>query len=456
MQKIFNVLGVLILGIVIIVLVVLAIMFVAHISFCIEQKQVFVTLNQYYKHRGLSESKCRQAHLKREKNDFASASKFYKSAYEKFHRDETILDIIHCEQKLGNTAEALMWLDLLEKRTYKSHFITLKRHEIMMQAGDEEKAVLLLDEIIAAPHQIKSTFFKSLFDNKQNKRVGKVYYKYYTEYWAKLLALDSRLNLAKSKDEWYEIGTKLFELVEDRSNDEEIIDNFLSLNWYFYIGFRAYQLHKEYLSLSNKQVIKIVSDTKWNIFNRLIIARHRDYGFKSAVEYAQKITGNDTVNTDAYYRLSKYLFRAYLRAADSQTSSDALSSKTIDSILSKSIDSNGEIPFANITIGEMFGWTTNIKASGDRIITPIVILQCNEWDWQSSSVPLAQFVGENKNVAHKLRYLNKFLIASESVVEEGLHNMTMNTIPSNRYILNLLQAEYNNQQLHKDNKSQRH
>ena len=403
-------------------------------------------------------------------NDLRLASKFYTSSFSRNPTDSIVARLITCEQRQGNTAEALKWLDELEKQSRKSDFTALRRSNIILQSGDSTRALQLLDSILARPIRLKkSRFVQSLLDAwlHSNKDYTKAtnYYCYYCDYLGKLMVLNSRLSIS-SKEDVFRQGAVLFHLAEDQVDDYEIMNEYLEMlrenstvfwkilrkGWMSW-GKNDLDLHILYSTgFSNydyHNLIDLVSSIKWRIFNNLIIQKHINQGHTEAVDYAQQITQSNSCNTDARYNFHKFIYGIYLGASNNDLFPSTLTVNDLDSILYQSLDTLQRIQPAYLTIGQRFmlslGDKDKFHMTGDKFIGPAIILQCNDWNWRNDSLTFPQYVERHKKDLKTIKYLNDNFKASESSTEGQKFGLMISFIPSNTYEMNLLQAEYERQ-----------
>lgn len=130
-----------------------------------------------------------------------------------------------------------------------------------------------------------------------------------------------------------------------------------------------------------------------------------------------------------------------------------LTAEDLDFVLQNSIDKQTNcIPVANLTIGiKNSNWILGNndwmnKIEGDKIILPIIILECNDWNWKNSNINFHEYVQQNTNNFKSIKYINNDFKACNSSTCEEKFGLIIQYVPSNMYILNLLQMEYNKQQ----------
>lgn len=394
--------------------------------------------------------------------NYQKALEYYTLSYELLDTDSTIVKIISCNKELRNRSNALTWLNIYEEKTTRSHFTTLERCKILLELNDTINSILLLENIINTPIEVKSVWFtRSLLDewlhSNENYTKVKRYYNYYTEYLGKLMALDLRINLAKSENERFEVGKLLFQLVKDRDDDYEIMSQYIENNkigtWYsrlmYYKGvgniydkslfdWHNHSIKEDYKS----QIVEAVSIYKWNIFNNLLINKHKKEGYISALNYANDITNFNTRNTDAYKTFYKYLYAIYIYASDNNNKLGTLiSPHEIDSILNASLEQNNNIAPAFLTIGYS-NKSLNNKVYGDEIKEPMVILGCNNWDCFNDSISIFNYHTYSKNEFKTYQYLDNYY---KSSISSSYYSFNIDFIPYNKFGLNILKHEYDKQ-----------
>lgn len=462
MKSIYNFFcSILIWGVSIIILAVpffIIIVSIVWISFCIEAGQL-IGFNQYYTSRDEASVMCLKGDSCVNINNIPKALDYYKSSYETFHTDSLAARILSCEQRLGNTENALSWLNLLESRTGMSEFTSLRKFQILLQGRDTANAISILDEITTTPLELRETsFYHSIidlcFESDENYTKIENLYLYYAGYLEKLIALNYRIGLAKNNEELFDLGTRLFRLAEDLEDDYEIIKTYQYLTNKPYIYHELDKCIYYTIGIKNvnlKNIANRVSEYKWSIFDKLLIYKHSTEGYDSALKYAQKITMNNTCNTDSYYSYSKFLFGIYLGASNKQVFPTSLTPDEIDEVFRSSFDPKvNKIPYAYLTVGRkpdmLFINSTNAtNIEGDRIIDPIIVLNCNEWKYTNDSVSFSTYVKENEGNYKTIKYINNDFVAGISSTNDDKFGLTILHVPSNKFVLNLFQEEYNKQ-----------
>lgn len=400
----------------------------------------------------------------------ATALIYFKSAYNTYKSDSLVARIIYCEQAIGSYSESLKWLNILADRTGNSDFISIRRSFIVLQFGDTIKSKKILDEIINNPVALRSTWFgRSLLDSWLNKDADYTkasnYYRYYVEYLGKLIALKERLILSRDKAELYRIGEKLFSLAKDESDDYEIMNGYLDLyrnNPYVF----SHIFNQSYGRLSDleyqtwytvgvnnyncKTIICLVCDLKWKIFNTLLFIKHKNEGYEAAINYANYITNNNTQNCDTYNSYSKYIYGIYLGIKQKGKFPTSLTKEDLDSLIKNSFD----LSTAYLTIGkvgkDIYGKRLDSGTMGDKIVDPIIIMDCNDWNWRNDSIPFNDYV-LNVGTKKTIKYINdKFKYSITSTPKEDILNI--NYVATNRLTLNILQAECNKQMVKRNDK----
>lgn len=392
---------------------------------------------------------------------------YYNSSYKMYVSDNCIAKILYCRQALGQTDTALLWLNKLEENIGKTIFTELRRANIYLQSGDTTVSVRILDSLLAYPLVCKKCWFgRTLIDmflySDKNYTKAENHYQYYFNYLGKLLALNTRLNLEKDSSEYFDMGHLLFQLVEDRDDDYEIMNGYLETlgsKWYttsFEKNMNILYACNLYVGFST--ILKVISDFKWGIFNNLLIKKHINDGYASALEYVNRITDNNEKNTDAYANYHKYLYGIYLGASENERFPSSLTVEEIDSILEKSVDRHNRLKPALIAIAKrrsklVIDSVSNkinevyVKTDirGDKIVEPIMILGCNEWNCLDTTILVHDFIAQNKDKRKYLRYINNNFKACESYTDEEQFNLIINMELTNTYVLNLLEAEYGKQ-----------
>ncbi len=435
------------------------------IDTCVEDKQFSFPFHR--------ESLIASAHIENTKgdsclrnNNIVDALEFYKSSYDIYNTDSVAAKIITCQQRMGNIDEAIKWLDILEDRVGEGDFVDLRRCFILYQKGDIEQVIMILNDIIHTPVALKlPAFGRSIFDSwwhsDANYSLCKSYYTYYVEYYAKLLALDYMMSLAKDDKELFDLGSMLFKLAEDCEDDYAITNrynDFLRGGCEYFIRERTIDNCARYTigltKFSPDYIVQFVSNIKWNIFNNLIIYKHQREGYEEALQYALDITNNNECNSDSYSNYSKYIFGVYCGASDSSYFPTSLSVSDLDSAV-LCVDSVAyALPRAYLTIGSIpkmplqfasFASKKTDNISGDKIIDPIVILGCNDWKWTNDSITFVTYVAQSSDSHKTIWYVNDDFEACESSTNAEQFGLKIEYIPCNKCVLNILQAEYDKQ-----------
>lgn len=399
-------------------------------------------------------------------NNYTAAVEYYESAFDKVEGDTIVSRIVTCMKRMGNTAGALKWLNKYEEIDRKSDFTAMRRASIYLEAKDTSRARTILDKVISTPAKLQTGGFgRTMLDSWLYKNSDYTdalnHYIYYTDYYAKLLALKFRMQIAQSNSERLELGEKLFCLVEDCENDYAIMSRYLQIKrgeaqpYNSLYGSLAVELAdiESHIkcniinAYANPTIIvESVSQLKWDMFNRLIARKHLDEGYQAAVDYAKRITADNTRNTDTYANFYKYLYGVYLGASGDSRFNTELTVADLDQILSLSITDDGEIPRVFINVGFR---SNNAKDDiifdsvlGDRIIDPIVVLCCNDWNCYNVSKFLPLYIFELKGKRKELQYIddNYEVCTSYTYLDDfGLH---FKLVESNLMYVATLVMEY--------------
>lgn len=432
---------------------------------------IFIMINKSEKDCEDATAYCIEGYDHLRNQDIESAIESYTRAYERVKADSIAARIIACEQNRGNKDSALRWLDIFEENSEKSDFTALRRVYIHLQFNETENACKLLDSIIATPIEMRTSWFgRSLLDSWLNSdsdyTKAENYYRYYTEYGAKLLALDIRMSLADNINDKFKIGSALFALTKEYDDIYEIMDGYFDLqhsnprvfNKIFNGTYRltneldqhvAYMIGQVRYNTDN--IIEIISDYKWQIFNLLITHKHLHDGYDAAIRYANDITRNNTRNVDAYNNFQKYIYGIYLGASDNQKFHSLLTREELDDIISSSTDANNVIPPAIMTVARLNqrhildNSKYGEQIEGDKPFFPIIILECNDWRWDNSTKPLAQYIYEAKGQRKTIRYIDDNFNAHSSYTDLDYFGITINYKTSNLACLKMLHAEFNKQ-----------
>ena len=415
------------------------------------------------------EELCSQAYARASEQDFAAAEELYVKAFEVAKVDTIASRLIQWNQTLGDTKGAIEWLNTYEEVDKKSDFTTLRRVQIYIQENDMDQAKKLLYDIINTPVKLQSTsFLRSIIDSwlksDQDHTSAVNHYQYYVDYMAKLTALEWLLSYTKDIDEAFAIGERLFLLAEDCEDDYAIMNQFLEYQHVRTGSFHISKYH-QWMGSANLDVMHIdnhiknslakpefspnnilthISDTKWSIANDLITIKHLVEGFDAAVEYINRITANNTRNTDTYQMYCKFIYGIYLAASGSDAFNRVVTREEMDAILLNSVDENGNIPFVFLTIGDVGLWGKEDREAiqGDEVNLPIIVLGCNDWTCYDTTQFFGQYNAKHKGERKTMRYIDTNFKACSSYTDRDVFGLGVHSFPSNLMCLNLLQAVY--------------
>lgn len=189
---------------------------------------------------------------------------------------------------------------------------------------------------------------------------------------------------------------------------------------------------------------------KWWMFNTVLTYVHQINGYQAALDFANRITRNNTLNADSKYSYHKYFYGIYLGANDPAKFPTTLTPEELDTILAYSTDYNGVVPSANFIVLKgkknflkKYYSLDNLREEGDVVIEPIVLLEhktnFGQWSWKAQNVP---YLYKDSNA---ISYINNQFKASDSVIGYEFFKCDTKQMPSTLYVLNLLQAEYSKQ-----------
>lgn len=393
-------------------------------------------------------------------NNVSEAVGYFKSAYAIYGSDSLAARILACEQYQNHTDEAVRWLDELQDRVGESDFITLRRCDIMLRRGDTVSVRTMLDAIIDDPIRLPSTWLtRSMFDiwwhrNADYTRASR-YFRYYVAYIGKLMAISRRLSVAKDTAEYYDIGRKLFRLAEDRADDYAIMTGYLDLlrenpsvfyriDWkelvshtYYVLGIGGYDIHN---------VMMLVSQLKWNLFNQILFFKHQHEGYNAAVDYALDITRHNTCNTDSYYNYSKFIFGIYLGARYKDRFPTRLTPTDLDRIIRENPDTVNRSVRTFLTVGhvirQLSGAPVKKSVHGDQFKDPLLVLSCNDWNWRNDSLTFPDYVSRHAADLKVLRYIDDNFNLCTSATKDDKFGLNIELVPVSRQEMAVYQAEY--------------
>lgn len=399
--------------------------------------------------------------------DYVRAIDYYKAAFDIVEGDTIASRIVACMRKLGNTAGALEWMDVYERVDRKSDLTAVRRAAIYLDANDPDRARSILDSVISTPVKLQTLGFgRTVLDSWLYKNAEYTealnHYSYFVDYFAKLLALESRIQLARSADECYQLGGKLFCLAEDMEDDYALIHRYLEIKrgeakpYNMRYGSLALELDDILTHVENNVInsyagplviLNTVSRMKWDLFNRIVVKKHFYEGYQAAVDYANLITANNTRNADAYANYHKYLYGIYLGVGGDSRFQTELTIEELNDIMHKSVDENGETPLMLINVGREFDTKgSNDKQNtvfGDRIIAPIVVMGCNDWTCRDASTNfIGGYILQNRGRRKTLRYIDDSYEARTTYTYQITFNLIFSSEPSSLMYVNLLEAEY--------------
>lgn len=415
---------------------------------------------------------CSQAYARIQEQDFAAAEELYIKAFEVAQVDTIASRLIQWNQASGDTKGAIEWLNVYEEVDKKSDFTTLRRAHIYIQEGSLDLAKTLLHSIVDSPIKLSPVvFFRPIIDkwlySDQDYTSAVNHYQYYVDYMAKLTALQWLLIYATDMDEAFALGQQLFLLAEDCEDDYAIMNQFLryqhvkvgSLYFSKYMrGMGSAALDVIHINdhiknslaqpnFNSNNILTHISDTKWSIFNYLITTKHLVEGFDAAVEYINRITVNNTQNTDTYQMYGKFIYGIYLAASGSDAFDRVVTKEEMDAILLNSVDENGHIPFVYLTIGDVgiLGNEDRDAIQGDEVRLPIIVLGCNDWTCYDTTQSFGEYNAKHKGERKTMRYIDTNFKVRSSYTDRDMFGLNVHSFPSNLMCLNLLQAVYDKQ-----------
>ena len=376
------------------------------------------------------------------------AKEYYIKSNNTNETGRAIAGIIKCEKVLGDTESALRWLDLYENATEKSVFTALERFQLTLNTGDSVAAISLLDDIIDdEPIELESlSFLDAVTDPYEGEH--KRYSRYYMAYFGRLNALSCRMGFAKSDAEIFTLGKKLFHIVEDRNNDYMILKDYKNLQKpYRFKGlipsisrdfFNDYLKVQDnfcynYNQMNIEDIAVLVSEFKWQLFNDLIVLKHKCDGFGPAIEYANSITRNNTCNTDAFYPYHKFFYRLYW---DANKKRGNITASEIDSILHATSYGTDELSYTDLAL---------VKSSFlSRVTQPMIMMWYKSWTCDNDTVTFNKYVDDNHGFLTGFcgYYNNKFeaLFTIENIFPVSIHSCS-----SNEFTIKVLKYEFDKQ-----------
>lgn len=390
-------------------------------------------------------------------NNIADAIKYYSDAFDTYDDIDTLAStLMKCEYMSGNPEAALKWLDEIGKQTFHSDLIELHRNQTLFSIHkDTVRYISVLDSLIKEPVRLRicsgtSRLWDILINGDINYTQNKYYDRYYFDYYAKLMVLHNRINMARTFEELISLGEYIFSLVEDQKDD------YAYMNDYLCMGAKSdYKLkeHEKYVINSDPifsalTYLEKTNNYKWWLFNLMVTYVHQVQGYEASLEYANKITCNNSLNADSDYSYNKFLYGIYRGVKDNNNFPTSLTRSELDTILAYSSDQNGRIPFARAYVAQgernIFS-NVNIpierfRKEGDIVYDPIVILEKDLWSWKEQSEPYL-FHDDVVNMS----YISDLYTASDSKICCNMFNIRVYPILSTLYVVNLLQAEYNKQ-----------
>lgn len=393
-------------------------------------------------------------------NNVAEAVGYFKSAYAIYGSDSLAARILACEQYQNHTDEAVRWLDELQDRVGESDFITMRRCDIMLQDGDTASVRTMLDAIIDDPVRLPSTWLsRSMFDIWWNRDADYTrasrYFNYYVAYLGKLMAITRRLAIAKDTAEYDEVGKKLFRLAEDRADDYAVMNGYLDLlrenpRVFYLIDWKEQVAHTSYVAgiggYDTRNIMMMVSQLKWNLFNGILFFKHQRDGYDAAVDYALDITCHNTCNTDSYNNYSKFIFGIYLGARYKDRFPTRLTKADLDRIIRETPDTVNRSVRTFLTVGRVArklpGISVKKSVRGDRFKDPVLILSCNDWNWQNDSLTFPDYVSRHATDLKILRYIDDNFNPCTSMTEEDKFGLEVELVPVSRQEMAVYQAEY--------------
>lgn len=393
-------------------------------------------------------------------NNLEDAVKYYTEAFKKQEVDTLAVTLMNCEFALGNIDAGLKWLDKYADMTFRSDFVELRRTWVQFtKDGDTTKMVSSLDAIIKNPLKIEPVsgmrmLWDAFWNSDSNYRKKNNYSLYYFDYYAKLTALYYRLMFCKTPEEYLGMSEFIFTLVEDQEDDYVYIDEYTKLGGTSDIAYKLEEHERRIMNSSGPMswlpMEEKTNMMKWWMFNTVLTYVHQINGYQAALDFANRITRNNTLNADSKYSYHKYFYGIYLGANDPAKFPTTLTPEELDTILAYSTDYNGVVPSANFIVLKgkknflkKYYSLDNLREEGDVLIEPIVLLEhktnFGQWSWKAQNVP---YLYKDSNA---ISYINNQFRASDSVISYEFFKCDTKQMPSTLYVLNLLQAEYSKQ-----------
>ena len=391
-------------------------------------------------------------------NNIADAINYYSEAFDVSNIDSLASTLMKCEYMIGNKEAALNWLDEIGRATFQSDLIELHRnHTLFSIHKDTSKYVSALDSMLNVPVRLTtSSFIRKLWDmliaEDINYTQDKYYDRYYFDYYAKLMVLYNRINMCRTYEEFISIGEYIFKLTDDQEDDYAYINDYLREGKTTDYELKKHEkfvlntgLDPTYTELS---YLERTANFKWFLFDIMLASVHQVHGYEAALEYANKITCNNSLNADTDFSYNKFIYGIYSGITDSTIFPTSLTRSELDTILTYSSDKNGRIPFARAFIAcGRFNPFANHKFSiekfrtdGDIVHDPVVILETDFWNWKEQNDPFI-FSDEGINIS----YISDIYTASDSKICCNVLSVDVYPIITTLYAMNLLQAEYNKQ-----------